>query len=158
MILKIPTIYVLHDRPDWASICESWDLAEWPRSPEMAEFFAPHYTMASKSVPYSLPSVWVATVDDVPVGMVSVIEKDHPDFQNLGPWLAAAYVLPEWRNQGVFRLLHDTAIDAMRDHTQVEKIYSYTYMDFIKMGWEKGTETYDPFEPSKPVTIFSMRL
>ncbi|HEX2905782.1 MAG TPA: GNAT family N-acetyltransferase [Phototrophicaceae bacterium] len=48
-----------------------------------------------------IPLTLVAMADEQPVGTVSLIENDVKEKPDLRPWLAALYVLPEYRQQGV---------------------------------------------------------
>ena len=53
----------------------------------------------------AIPLSLLALCADIPVGTVNLIEHDDENRQELTPWLAALYVLPEYRNGGVGRLL-----------------------------------------------------
>ncbi len=128
------TIYRLCDRPEWANTCRSWDLAVWPRTPGNEAFFAEHYTGAAANQKTLCPHVWVAAVDDMPIGMISMVTDDHPDFIELSPWLASAYVVPTMRRKGVFRKLHDTLIDFVHHEKLLKLLYVYTHLDFTLFG------------------------
>jgi GNAT superfamily N-acetyltransferase len=49
----------------------------------------------------AIPLSRLAMVDGVPVGTVNLIENDDENRRHLRPWLAALYVVPERRRQGV---------------------------------------------------------
>ncbi len=50
-----------------------------------------------ESMPYSFIALW----DDIPAGMVSLKENDLSSRLELGPWLSALYVAPEFRKRGI---------------------------------------------------------
>ena len=49
----------------------------------------------------AVPTTVVAAVDNVLVGSASLVEHDLPGREDLSPWIAAVYVRPEVRRQGV---------------------------------------------------------
>jgi predicted N-acetyltransferase YhbS len=51
--------------------------------------------------PSAIPIALVATVGGTPAGTVSLIENDDEQRPYLRPWLAALYVAPEYRSQGI---------------------------------------------------------
>jgi GNAT superfamily N-acetyltransferase len=71
-----------------------------------------------------------------------------------GPWLASAYVVPEWRGKGLFILLHDTLIAYAESEIQSPQVYVYSHIDFKKLGWTAIKKIQDPFAPDHEVTIF----
>jgi predicted N-acetyltransferase YhbS len=87
----------------------------------------------------TLPCVFVAWNDDMePVGTITLIENDDlPDATEPGPWLAALYVAPEYRKQGVGHVLVDMVTSTARSLGH-EEIYLYTSdkVDwYLKIGW-----------------------
>ena len=154
-----PMIYRLCDRPEWADVCRQWDEEAWPRtSPEMVEFFAEHYTQAADRKNKDAPQTWIAVVKDHPVGMISLIKDDHPDYLHLHPWLASAFVLPDMRGKGIFRKLHDALIEFVKNEMKLPEVYVYSHIDFKTLGWSTVEETDDPFAPDHKVTIFKQVL
>ena len=59
------------------------------------------HAVDSNSIPLSL----VAFVDGAPVGTINLIESDDRERVHLTPWLAALFVRPEFREEGVGSLL-----------------------------------------------------
>src|SRR5690606_22370716 len=147
-------IYRLSERPQWAETCHAWDEAEWPRTPEIAAVFASHYEEAARNRGSELPQTFVAALDDGAVGMVSLVQGDHPKFTQIGPWMASGFVLPKQRMTKVTPFLYRAALDFARDTAKIEKLFVYTRLPAMRRGWKKFQETYDPFTPSKKVTIY----
>jgi predicted N-acetyltransferase YhbS len=58
--------------------------------------------------PDCIPISLLALSGDTPVGTVNLIENDDEHRPHLAPWLAALFVLPLWRNQGIGSVLVHT--------------------------------------------------
>ena len=78
-----------------------WVQAEWghllpQRTDEMlvAKF-------QQRTTPHIIPESFVAVAGDRPIGMASLVADDMTTRPDLSPWLAAVYVVPEFRNRGV---------------------------------------------------------
>jgi GNAT superfamily N-acetyltransferase len=52
-----------------------------------------------------IPCAWVAFLAEEPVGTVSLVEHNMDTRLDLRPWLAALFVLPEFRRQGIGAIL-----------------------------------------------------
>lgn len=61
--------------------------------------------------PDAVPLSLLATVRGCPAGTVNLIENDDPKRPQLRPWLAALYVVPEFRRIGVASVLVKALID-----------------------------------------------
>ena len=66
------------------------------------------------SQPDQLPLSLLARVDGVPVGTVNLIENDDPQRHHLRPWLAALYVVPEYRRGAIGSELVRSLLDRAR--------------------------------------------
>lgn len=149
----------LQDYPHLAAICSQWDDAAWPRSPEIEDFFADHYPVAASNQGNDVPQVWIALENDTtPVGMISLIADDHPDYLHLSPWLASAYVLPEYRGQGIFHALQENVVAYVRETLKSSALYVYSHVDFTQWGWVAMEQIVDPFAPEKHVMLFRRDL
>lgn len=149
----------LHDYPQFASICGEWDNRAWPRNPEIEEFFEDHYQAAANSDGTAIPQVWVALNDkNIPIGMMSIIADDHPDYMHLSPWLASAFVMPEYRGQGIFQALQKHVLEFARNELDTPCLYVYSHIDFSKTGWRAIEQIIDPFAPDKQVTLFEYKF
>ena len=91
----------LYQHPQYISSVAEWIYNEfWMDKPGFSPaFFENELKKAAK--PDNLPISFLALFDDIPVGTVNFIENDDEDRKHLYPWLAALYVLPEYRKAGV---------------------------------------------------------
>lgn len=151
-------IHRLCEKPEWMTQCQTWDETEWPRTPEIMEFFADHYRDATNNHGNVLPQTFIALAGDQLVGMLSLIAEDHPDFLHLGPWVASGYVVEKMRNKGIAYLLGQTALVFARDRLKEKYIYVYTHLDVTTKGCEFMQETYDPFDPQRNIGLYSYNL
>lgn len=60
-----------------------------------------------------IPMGWVAWRGSQPAGCVNLIENDDEQRRHLRPWLAALYVHPSYRRQGIGRSLVETVLEAL---------------------------------------------
>lgn len=85
-----------------------------------------------------LPSTLVAVVDSQPVGSISLHEHASPERPDLTPCIAALYVRPEQRQQGVASRLLEAAEARLRK-LGAERLY-FTVPEqadfFAKRGWQ----------------------
>lgn len=115
----------LADHPDLAPVLAAWVYGEWGHLlPERTEEMLV-VAFRQRSTPHVIPESFVALAGDRPVGMASLIEDDMKTRPDLSPWLAAVYVLPEFRNRGVGSgLVRAVMAEAMA--LDVEQLYLFT--------------------------------
>lgn len=104
----------LSNHPEWIGTLAGWHFAEW-------QHLYPEWTLDSVAAelalhrdPNRVPTTLVAVEDGVPVGSVSLIEKDLSGWDHLTPWLASLYVLEDRRGRGLGRLLVARVVDEAR--------------------------------------------
>ncbi|WP_299755844.1 GNAT family N-acetyltransferase [uncultured Pontibacter sp.] len=99
------TIKYLHEAPHHFDIVADWIYRQWWQKPgSTAEVVKAPLREHLQAQP--LPITLIALDSEKPVGAVLLIESDGVDaLPDLKPWLAALYVLPEYRGQGVGKLL-----------------------------------------------------
>ncbi|MCX2738460.1 GNAT family N-acetyltransferase [Pontibacter anaerobius] len=99
-----------------------------------------------------LPAAFVALEGDKPVGSVLLIESDGVDaLPDLKPWLAALYVLPEYRGQGVGKLL----VQALEQHAQ-QADFTDLYLvatDRVSFYYDLGWRVYTKLVGKTGITI-----
>ena len=85
----------------------------------------------------NLPQTFLALDEGKPVGTVGLWRCDMVSRQDLYPWLAALYVLPEYRNKGVGKQLQNHLLEYAKT-LDYEEIYLYTDLEnyYEKIGWE----------------------
>jgi GNAT superfamily N-acetyltransferase len=84
-----------------------------------------------------IPLTLLALVESQPVGTASIFLHDMDTRMDLTPWLAAVYVLPEFRGQGIGSQLV-RAIEDVATRLQLERLYLFTpdREDFYaRLGW-----------------------
>ncbi|MDX5435862.1 MAG: GNAT family N-acetyltransferase [Pontibacter sp.] len=107
-------IRYLHEVPQHFDAVASWIYHQWWEKPgnTIEVVKAP---LREHLQPKSFPVTLVALDGEKPVGSVLLIEDDGVEaLPELKPWLAALYVLPEYRGQGVGKLL----VQALEQHAQ----------------------------------------
>ncbi len=103
-------ITLLKEHPDYAPILAFWSYREWYNTRSIPfDLVIKSYKKRTRTE--RLPITWTAIEDDIPVGMVSLKENDVWSKKDLNPWLASLYVLPEYREHGIGRMLIDQAIE-----------------------------------------------
>ncbi|TPE44854.1 GNAT family N-acetyltransferase [Pontibacter mangrovi] len=104
-----------------------------------------------------LPAALVALDGERPVGSVLVIESDGVDaLPDLRPWLAALYVLPEYRGQGVGKLL----VQALEQHAR-KAGFPDLYLvatDRVSFYRELGWRVYTKLVGKNGITIMHKRI
>ncbi len=86
-----------------------------------------------------VPCAWVALVETVPVGTVSLIESNMDTRPDLTPWLAALYVLPQYRRMGIGKALvrqceseaHDAGFSRLYLYARWARQWTY----YERLGW-----------------------
>lgn len=94
-------IRLLVERPDCVSTVATWVFREWGHlSPgsTLDQVIEEYHARAQRA---AIPLALVALVEGRPVGTASLIAHDMVSRPELYPWLAAVYVLPEQRGQGI---------------------------------------------------------
>ena len=127
----------LADHPQHVVTVAKWIMDEWGHeSPgttleSLKERFRSH--LNRNAVPLTL----LAMDEDRPLGTASLVVYDMKDHQELSPWLAAVYVLPEHRGKGIGSKLVKS-IELLSANLEVEKLYLFTpdrEAFYAHMGW-----------------------
>jgi GNAT superfamily N-acetyltransferase len=143
-------IILLKDASDYAPILAYWAYGEWyvNRSFDFNLLIKAYQDRIDDS---KLPVSLVAIENGIPVGMVSLKENDVWSRKDLNPWLNSLYVVPEFRNRGIGKLLiekvkkkaMDLNISRLFLFADADNIYLNNYYNNI--GWtflkdEKGND------------------
>jgi GNAT superfamily N-acetyltransferase len=130
-------ITYLANHPQHVLTVANWIMAEWGHeSPgttleSLEEKFRTH--LNRKAIPLTL----LAMEADRPLGTASLVFYDMKDRQDLSPWLAAVYVLPEQRGKGIGSKLVKS-IELLAANLEVEKLYLFTpdrESFYARMNW-----------------------
>lgn len=124
--------------------CAQWSCNEWghhtPERP-LQDFIESRKKYLNVD---SLPLTILAFDGNTPIGMCSLTES-RGIYPELCPWLAALYVVPEYRNRGIGRQLEERICTIART-MEYANIYCFTSDKNImpwykKHGWRvKGTD------------------
>ncbi len=138
-------IYPLREKKIFFPILAFWAYTNWylTRNIPFNIILNEYNRRTGDTVP---PSSFVALIDDIPAGMVTLKKNDLAARNDLTPWLSTLYVPPEFRGRGVGvelikRVIHESRemgyeslylfIDN-RDFTRLEKYYTskgWQYLD-----------------------------
>ena len=130
-------IAYLASYPQCVPTVAKWVMDEWGHeSPSMTqesleEKFRTH--LNRKVIPLTL----LAIEEDRPLGTASLVFYDMKDRQDLSPWLAAVYVLPEHRGKGIGSKLVKS-IELLAANLEVENLYLFTpdrETFYARMNW-----------------------
>lgn len=136
-------VALLVDHPQHVTTVARWIFGEWGhQSPNatlenIEERFRTH--LNRKEIPLTI----LAMEGETPIGTASLIFHDLSRRQDLSPWLAAVYVLPNHRGQGVGSKLVKV-IELMAAQLDVEILYLFTpdhEAFYTRRGWELHERT-----------------
>lgn len=145
------TICPLHNRPAAIPLLASWFHSEWStfdcRPVPIIEA-----QLSENLSKESIPTTFLALVGSTVVGTVSLDTSDLPSHDQLTPWLASLFVLPEMRGRGIATALvnHAQSFAALQ---RVSWLYLWTPGStrlYERCGWaEIERTTYG----SRPITV-----
>lgn len=134
-------IYPLHEKKSLYPILAYWSYSNWYAGRDVPfRYVMQEYRRRAEAD--SLPYSFVACMDDLPVGMVSIKFNDMLNRPDLSPWLSALYVVPEYRNTGIGQLLISAVVQDCEDNNikrvflfvdsrHVEKLAKF----YTRRGW-----------------------
>ncbi len=130
----------LADRPDLKGLIAQWLWSFWG-APGNLNFYR---SMTEHCLKDDFPMVYVAFIDENPVGTVALLRADLFSRQDLYPWMADLFVPSERRNEGIGSALQDFVLAEAERHG-FERIYLYTPLNgyYEKKGWEFVCEEMD---------------
>ena len=130
-------ITYLANHPQHVSTVAKWVMDEWGHE-------SPGTTLEGLEEKFrtylnrgTIPLTLLAMENDRPLGIASLVIHDMKDHRELSPWLAAVYVLPEHRGQGIGSKLVKS-IELLSANFEVEKLYLFTpdrESFYARMNW-----------------------
>ncbi|WP_276497725.1 GNAT family N-acetyltransferase [Pontibacter litorisediminis] len=144
-------IRYLHEVPQHFDTVADWIYRQWWQKPgNTAEVVKMPLREHLQAQP--LPAALVALDGEEPAGSVLLIESDGVDaLPDLTPWLAALYVLPEYRGQGVGKQL----VQALEQHA-IQAGFCDLYLvatDRVSFYYELGWRVYTKLVGKNGITI-----
>lgn len=131
------TISSLVDRPNFIDACAAWTYGQWGvGSTRTLDSTLERFRRSAHD--QAIPLTFVAHIADRPIGMASLFEDDCELRPDLRPWLAAVFVHPDHRGNGVAGLLIQAvehAAQQLGEHT----IYLTTKDSqnlYTRHGWQ----------------------
>lgn len=143
----------LGDCSEYVELVTNWMWKEWGNK----ENYKRYETIVKHSLKKdNLPQTFVAFMGEEPVGTVGLWRCDLMSRQDLYPWLASLYVIPQYRGKGIGTELQKFLIKYSKD-LGYDEIFLYTDLDdyYEKTGWKfVDTSVTDSMEEVK---IYSMK-
>ena len=130
-------VIALSEVPDHFWLVAKWIYEEWWETPDNSISVVSH-PLKEHLASTTVPQTFVALVDGKPVGSISLIERDLPEFPELTPWLSFLYVTPEHRGQGIgSRLLEGAFLRAKLQNAEAVYLATPSHNDFFShLGWQ----------------------
>ena len=149
-----PRIEQLAERPDLLPTVAAWIYNEWWTAVDGANVGTLTDLLRAHLIPDQMPITLVASLERCPVGTATLLAHDAGTEQwpELSPWLAAVYVVPEYRHRGIGAALVN-AIVAKATALGVEALYLSTVGRegfYARLGWEVVDRAEDKIVMSKP--------
>jgi len=137
----------LRQRPAAIELIAPWHYAEWGAlfpGRSLADFAA---ELALSLAPAAVPQTWlVQNAAGEIVGTGSLLLQDMATNQQLSPWLANIYLVPEVRGQGLGRALVQQLMQQAAQ-LQIQTLYLFTEDQqafYQRLGWQlHHTELYE---------------
>jgi GNAT superfamily N-acetyltransferase len=130
-------IEYLADRPEFLAILARWHHDEWG-------YLHPGDTAEKRAVRMEehlgktqIPTTFTAVTEGKPVGSASLVDYDMEDREDLTPWLASVYVVPEYRRRGIASALVRRVEEEARA-LGVVTLYLFTWDQerlYAGLGW-----------------------
>lgn len=131
-------IVTLHDHPHYTDVCAAWSYAQWCCLCDGMSLASQQDFFKDSAADAGLPYTVLYLHDEKPVGMAVLKYNEHPDREDLSPWLGSVYVHPDYRRRGFAAELCDYIGGVAKDHFQCDALYLQTHIApyYTRMGWQ----------------------
>lgn len=102
-------------RPDLVNVVAQWHWDEWGLADPSGSVATWASTLRQRANTEGIPIMWLAFLEDVPVGSVALVDNDLVARPELWPWLSGLFVLPAYRHRGIGSALVRHCEGAARD-------------------------------------------
>ncbi len=129
-------IHQLVEFPQYADTVSEWIYEQWWRPIEGHSLETIKARLDECCQINRIPLTLIALYKSNLVGTASLIINDLEQRKDLSPWLAALYVLPEFRNKGIGSRLVRTVVETAKQ-IGVTVLYLYTDLPsfYTPLGW-----------------------
>ena len=135
-----PQIEQLAERPDLLQIVAAWIYRQWWTTVEGASVNTLEDLLRGHLVHDEIPLTFVASLDRRPIGTATLIAHDvgTEQWPDLSPWLAALYVIPDYRRRGVGGALVSATMSKARALGARAVYLSTVYREdfYAHLGWQ----------------------
>lgn len=144
--MKSPTIQIRHlaDHKETLPEIVRWVHTEWGHLMPSISYEKLVSIFKERVRPHTIPETFVAIMDNKIVGTASIVGHDLSTRMDLSPWMAAVYVLPEYRKLGIgSTIVHAIIVEATA--MELEHIYLITPDQesfYEKLGWRALEKTH----------------
>jgi len=135
-----PQIEQLSQRPDLLPTVARWIYSEWWTEIDAATVDTLTDLLRANLTANQIPLTLVASVDRYPVGTATLVAHDAgtDEWPELSPWLAAVYVMPEYRRRGIGASLVRAIVESATS-LDVGALYLWTVgreQFYAGLGWQ----------------------
>ena len=128
------------NRTELLPVVAAWIYDEWWQDIEGSSLSQVADLLRTHLEPSHIPLTLVASMGTLPVGTATLLAHDvgTEQWPHLSPWLAAVYVVPEYRRRGIGASLVNAIVsEAAAARTEVLYLLTFEREDFYaQLGWE----------------------
>ncbi len=127
----------LVDYPQYLPVVAGWIFDEWGEEMEASTLDIVQAEFSQHLNRDCIPLTILALEGDQPVGTASIFRHDMDTRMELTPWLAAVYVVPDFRGRGIGSELVQ-AIEEIARRLKLERMYLFTPDQeafYARLGW-----------------------